>query len=60
MVLFSQIEEDANRKANHLLARAFELRQEQEDEIKKCNALIFGTKCHAIRDAQIVEKELIK
>ncbi|XP_075210532.1 cilia- and flagella-associated protein 45-like [Lycorma delicatula] len=56
----TELEEEANRRANHLLQRAFELRQEQEDEIKKCNALILGTKCHAIRDAQIAEKMLIQ
>lgn len=55
-----QVEEEAARKATHLLARAHELRQEQEDEIKKCNALILATKCHAIRDAQIAEKKLIE
>uniref|UniRef100_A0A1B6I1U4 Cilia- and flagella-associated protein 45 n=1 Tax=Homalodisca liturata TaxID=320908 RepID=A0A1B6I1U4_9HEMI len=56
----SEVEEEAARKAQHLLARAHELRQEQEDEIKKCNALILATKCHAIRDAQVAEKKLIE
>ncbi|RZF40903.1 hypothetical protein LSTR_LSTR015059 [Laodelphax striatellus] len=56
----SELEEEAERRNNHLLARAYELRQEQEDEIKKCNTLILSTKCHAIRDAQVAEKALIK
>lgn len=43
-----------------MLNKAFELRQNQEDEIKQCNSLILGTKCLAIRCAQIAEKELIQ
>ncbi|XP_054276376.1 cilia- and flagella-associated protein 45-like [Macrosteles quadrilineatus] len=56
----TEVEEEAARKAQHLLARAHELRQEQEDEVKRCNALILATKCHAIRDAQVAEKKLIE
>lgn len=43
-----------------MLNRAFELRQDQEEEIKHCNSLILGTKCLVIRRAQIAEKELIQ
>ncbi|KAL5237785.1 hypothetical protein ACI65C_005195 [Semiaphis heraclei] len=56
----AQLDEEANKKTNYLLNRAYELRQEQEYEIKQCNSLILSTKCHAIRCAQIEEKELIK
>lgn len=31
--------------------------EEQDDEIKKLNELILNAKCHAIRDAQLQEKE---
>lgn len=31
--------------------------EEQDDEIKKLNELILNAKCHAIRDAQLREKE---
>nr|CAD7431450.1 unnamed protein product [Timema monikensis] len=55
----AKVEQEAKRQALHLLQRAFEMRQEQEDEVKKANRLILGTKCHAIRDAQIAEKKLI-
>ena len=34
--------------------------EEQEDEIKKLNELILNAKCHAIRDAQLVEKVDVK
>ncbi|XP_003243991.1 cilia- and flagella-associated protein 45-like [Acyrthosiphon pisum] len=56
----AQLDEEANKKTNYLLNRAYELRQEQEYEIKQCNSLILSTKCHAIRCAQIEEKELIQ
>nr|CAD7402955.1 unnamed protein product [Timema poppensis] len=58
-VKLTEVEQEAKRQALHLLQRAFEMRQEQEDEVKKANRLILGTKCHAIRDAQIAEKKLI-
>ena len=34
--------------------------EEQEDEIKKLNELMLNAKCHAIRDAQLIEKVEIK
>ena len=34
--------------------------EEQEDEIKKLNETILNAKCHAIRDAQLIEKSEIK
>lgn len=46
-------------KNEYLLQRAKELRQEQEDEIKKANGIILATKCRAIRNAQIAEKRVI-
>ncbi|XP_050528845.1 cilia- and flagella-associated protein 45 isoform X2 [Daktulosphaira vitifoliae] len=56
----AELDDEANKKANYLLARAQQLRQDQEDEIKCCNSLILSTKCHAIRNAQIAEKQLIQ
>uniref|UniRef100_A0A2S2RAJ9 Cilia- and flagella-associated protein 45 n=1 Tax=Sipha flava TaxID=143950 RepID=A0A2S2RAJ9_9HEMI len=56
----AQLDDEANKKSNYLLARAQQLRQDQEDEIKHCNSLILSTKCHAIRNAQIAEKQLIQ
>lgn len=53
-------ETEAAQKNQYVLQRAFELRQEQEDEIKNANGLILATKCLAIREAQIIEKELIQ
>nr|XP_018901882.1 PREDICTED: cilia- and flagella-associated protein 45-like [Bemisia tabaci] len=47
-------------RAEYLLQRAEQIRFEQEDEIKRCNALILATKCNAIRDAQVAEKRIIK
>lgn len=52
----SDLEIEAKEKAEHLLARANAMRLEQEDEIKHLNELILNAKCHAIRDAQILEK----
>jgi hypothetical protein len=40
-----------------ILRKAYELRQEQEDEIKHCNSLILSAKCLAINYAQLAEKE---
>ncbi len=33
--------------------------EEQEDEIKQLNEMILAAKCHAIREAQIAEKQVI-
>ncbi|PSN55986.1 hypothetical protein C0J52_02150 [Blattella germanica] len=57
---YSILESDARRRATHLLRRAFEMKQEQEDEVKRANGLILSTKCHAIRNAQIAEKKQIE
>ncbi|KAL8592950.1 hypothetical protein ACOMHN_050777 [Nucella lapillus] len=52
----SDLEVEAKEKAEHLLTRANAMRLEQEDEIKHLNELILNAKCHAIRDAQILER----
>ncbi|CAF3721300.1 unnamed protein product [Rotaria sp. Silwood1] len=54
------IDLEAKEEAEYMLKRANELRQEQEDEVKHLNELILNAKCHAIRDAQILEKHQIK
>merc|ERR1711976_635448 len=56
----SELEEEENRKGEHLRQKAIEQLQEQEDEIKHLNELILNAKCHAIRDAQILEKGQIR
>jgi len=56
----SQFEEEAKEKANYLLQRAWELRMEQEDDVKAANSLILKTKCQAIRDAQLAEKQIVR
>ena len=55
----NDLEEEAKENAEHLLSKANQMRQEQEDEIKHLNELILNAKCHAIRDAQILEKRQI-
>ena len=54
------MEEEVKQQREHLLAKAQELRDEQTDEIKLLNELILNSKCHAIRDAQILEKDIIE
>ncbi|XP_018318651.1 cilia- and flagella-associated protein 45-like [Agrilus planipennis] len=56
----NQAEDEATKKSLYLLQRAFELRQEQEDEVKAANSIILASKCLAIRQAQLTEKEVIK
>lgn len=56
----TELEQEAKEKANYLLRRAWELRMEQEDDVKAANSLILKTKCQAIRDAQLAEQALIK
>lgn len=56
----NDLEEEAKERAQHLLEKANEQRQEQEDEIKYLNELILNAKCHAIRDAQILEKGIVR
>ncbi|XP_017882633.1 cilia- and flagella-associated protein 45-like [Ceratina calcarata] len=55
-----EIEEEARKRAKHILERAQNMKLEQEEEIQKCNRIILETKCRAIRDAQIEEKKLIE
>lgn len=56
----SVLEQEAKEKSQFLLEKATEQMEEQEDEIKKLNELILNAKCHAIRDAQLIEKVEIK
>lgn len=56
-LLFMQ---EAKERSQYLLEKAQEQLEEQEDEIKKLNELILNAKCHAIRDAQLIEKVEIK
>ncbi|XP_078276549.1 cilia- and flagella-associated protein 45 isoform X2 [Rhinoraja longicauda] len=55
----TDVDEAARDRAQYLLEKANTMRLEQEDEIKKINETIVGARCHAIRDAQILEKEQI-
>ena len=41
----NDLEEEAQEKAEHLLAKANEMRSEQEDEIKHLNEVRPNTKC---------------
>nr|XP_002127322.1 cilia- and flagella-associated protein 45-like [Ciona intestinalis] len=56
----SDLESEAKEKAEYLLEKANAQRLEQEDEVKHINELILNAKCHAIRDAQILEKKSVK
>lgn len=56
----NELEEEERLKREELKQMALEKLQEQEDEIKKLNELILNAKCHAIRDAQILERDQIK
>lgn len=56
----SDLEQEAKEKSQYLLEKASEQMEEQEDEIKKLNELILNAKCHAIRDAQLIEKVDVK
>ncbi|XP_063172979.1 cilia- and flagella-associated protein 45 [Candoia aspera] len=56
----NDLEEEAKERAQYLLERATNLRMEQEDEIKKLGEIILEAKCHAIRDAQILEKKQVE
>lgn len=56
----SDLEQEAMKESGTLLEKANEQMEEQEDEIKKLNELILNAKCHAIRDAQLIEKVEIK
>ncbi|XP_021016542.1 cilia- and flagella-associated protein 45 [Mus caroli] len=56
----SDLEEVARERAQNLLQRANKLRMEQEEELKDMSKIILNAKCHAIRDAQILEKQQIQ
>ncbi|XP_026950787.1 cilia- and flagella-associated protein 45 isoform X4 [Sagmatias obliquidens] len=56
----NNLEEVAKDRAQNLLQRARQLRMEQEEELKDVSKIILNAKCHAIRDAQILEKQLIQ
>lgn len=56
----TDLEQEAKERSLHLLEKANEQMEEQEDEIKKLNELILNAKCHAIRDAQLIEKVEVK
>lgn len=56
----SELEKEGKDKSKVLLAKAEEQLNEQEDEIKKLNEIILNAKCHAIRDAQLREKQEIQ
>ncbi|CAH1401074.1 unnamed protein product [Nezara viridula] len=58
--VLSKLEYVAKLKANLLLQKAKAVRQEDDDDIKLCNKLLLGTKCQAIRDAQIMERKQIQ
>ncbi|CAB1348013.1 unnamed protein product [Coregonus sp. 'balchen'] len=55
----SELEAEAKERAQYLLERANAMRMEQKDEVKKLNELILGAQCHAVRDAQIIERQQI-
>ena len=51
--------QEAKEQSRDLLAKAKAQLAEQDDEIKKLNEAILNAKCHAIRDAQLREREEI-
>lgn len=56
----NDLEEEARKQSQHLLTKAMEQRQDEEEEIKQLNSVITNAKIQAIRDAQLLEKEQIK
>ncbi|XP_076591735.1 cilia- and flagella-associated protein 45 [Chaetodon auriga] len=56
----TELELEAQDRAQGLVERARELRMEEEDEVKKLNKLILGAQCQATLDAQIQEKKQIQ
>ncbi|XP_049633582.1 cilia- and flagella-associated protein 45 [Suncus etruscus] len=56
----SVLEEEAQERAQSLLRRAGQQRMEQEEELREMSKIILNAKCHAIRDAQILEKQQIQ
>ncbi|VDD82543.1 unnamed protein product [Mesocestoides corti] len=55
----NDLEEEAKKQSQYLLAKAMEQRQDEEEEIKQLNAAITNAKIQAIRDAQVLEKKQI-
>lgn len=51
--------QEAKEQSQDLLAKARAQMEEQDDEVKKLNEAILNAKCHAIRDAQLREREEI-
>ncbi|XP_027695906.1 cilia- and flagella-associated protein 45 [Vombatus ursinus] len=56
----NDLEEEAKERAQNLLEKANTMRMEQEVEVKDMSQIIRNARCHAIRDAQILEKQLIQ
>ncbi|XP_034461387.1 cilia- and flagella-associated protein 45 [Hippoglossus hippoglossus] len=56
----TELELEAQERAQRLVEQATVLRMEQEEEIKELNKQILGAQCQAICDAQIQEKKLIQ
>merc|ERR1712066_696400 len=56
----NDLDEESMTMPDELLKRSQAKRLEENDEIKHLNELILEAKCHAIRDAQIAEKEQLK
>ncbi|XP_006039424.1 cilia- and flagella-associated protein 45-like, partial [Alligator sinensis] len=53
----SDLEKEAEERGNYLLQRAYRMRLEQEDEIKDMEKMIVDARCHAVLDAQMIEKQ---
>lgn len=49
---------EAQKNSEYLLERSHQLLNEQDDRVKAANCIILATKCRAIRNAQIKEKEV--
>ncbi|KAH1007192.1 cilia- and flagella-associated protein 45 [Dendroctonus ponderosae] len=54
------VESEAAKKNLYLLKRSQELMIEQDERVKEANGIILATKCRAIRNAQIAEKQSIE
>lgn len=56
----NDLEQESRTIAEELIKRSKAKRLEENDEIKRLNELILEAKCHAIRDAQVAEKQQIE
>ena len=54
-----EIDQLAKEESEYLLKKANEMRQEDDDDIKRLNEMILNAKVCAIRDAQLLEKQQI-